>query len=124
MSLLPVISTFYAKKLPRRRVRLVVIATVVASCLTAMPAVATDLRGRVEAKPGNPVTVELRSAKPPHESIRKAVADREGRYYLADVPPGQYELVVNGVTFPVAVEQMAIQDLPPIRLGSVPPPHG
>ena len=116
MSFLPPSCMFFAKRLP--------VVTAVVACFATTPATATDLRGRVEAKPGNTVTLELRSAKPPHESIRKAVADREGRYYLADVPPGRYELVVNGVTFPVAVEQMAIQELPPIQLGSVPPPHG
>ena len=124
MSFLPGTCTFDAKKLPQSRFRLAALATAVVSCLVAMIAGATDLRGRVEGKPGNPVTVELRSASPPHESIRKAVTDREGRYYLADVPPGRYQLVVNGIPFPVAVEQMAIQELPPIQPGSVPAPHG
>jgi hypothetical protein len=87
-------------------------------CLSACVCHATDLRGRVELKSREAVTVELRSSKAPHAAVRKALADRDGRYYLADIPPGRYELVVKGVTFPISVEQVAIQELPPIQLKS------
>lgn len=103
------------KASPRPGIRLACIAVLAASL--AMPALATDLRGRVEVK-AREVTVEVRSAKAPHTPIRKVIADRDGRYYLPDIPPGPYELVVNGTTFPISVEQVAIQELPPIRLKS------
>jgi hypothetical protein len=89
-----------------------------ATCLSITASNATDLRGRVEAKSADALTIELRSPKPPHAQIRKAVTDREGRYYLPDVAPGRYELVVNGIKFPISVEQVAIQELPPIQLKS------
>jgi hypothetical protein len=104
------------EKSPRSHPRLVASAALFALCVGATGVCATDLRGRVEAKPARTVTVELRLPKPPHDAVRKAVADREGRYYLADVPPGRYDLVVNGVKFPISVEQVAIQEVPPIQL--------
>jgi hypothetical protein len=100
-----------------QEIRFVAVA-VVATCLATSASHATDLRGRVEAKSTKALTVELRSPKPPHAPIRTAVTDREGRYYLPDVAPGRYELVVNGIKFPISVEQVAIQDLPPIQLKS------
>jgi hypothetical protein len=103
------------KAIPRTGMRFACIG-VLAACIAA-PAGATDLRGRVELK-AREVTVEVRSAKAPHTAIRKAIADRDGRYYLADIPPGTYELVVNGKTFAISVEQVAIQELPPIRFKS------
>lgn len=104
--------------MPRIGLRFAATAAVATFCLTASASHATDLRGRIEAKSTVPMTIELRSPKPPHAPVRKAVADRDGRYYLADVPPGRYELVVNGVKFPISVEQVAIQELPPIQLKS------
>jgi len=106
------------KKLPRSRLGHAAIVAVFASCLAATAVSATDLRGRVQAKSASALTIELRSPNPPHEAVRKAVTDREGRYYLSDVPPGRYELVVKGAKFPISVEQVAIQELPPIRLES------
>jgi hypothetical protein len=88
------------------------------TCLAAAASHATDLRGRIEVKSKEAVTVEVRSPLPPHAPLRKAVADRDGRYYIPDIPPGHYELVVNGIKFPISVEQMAIQELPPIQLKS------
>lgn len=91
---------------------------VAAACLCASPAFATDLHGRVEPKTAQSVTVEIRSSKPPHQPVRKVVTDRDGRFYLPDIPPGRYELVVNGTRFPISVEQVAIQEVPPIQLKS------
>lgn len=91
---------------------------VAAACLWSSHGFATDLHGRVEAKRAQPVEVEIRSSKPPHQPVRKVITDREGRFYLPDIPPGRYELVVNGTRFPISVEQVAIQEVPPIQLKS------
>jgi hypothetical protein len=118
MSLIPGIHVTPLKTSPRIGRRFVAIAAVAMACFAASASNATDVRGRVEAKSTGALTVELRSIKPPHAPIRIAVTDRDGRYYLPDVAPGRYELVVKGLAFPVAVEQMAIQELPPIQLKS------
>jgi hypothetical protein len=92
---------------------------VAAACLAASVGHATDLRGRIEVKSKKEkVTIEVRSPSSPHAPLHKAVADRDGRYYIPDIPPGRYDLVVNGIKFPISVEQMAIQELPPIQLKS------
>jgi hypothetical protein len=106
------------RTLPRIRRRIAAISAVAMTCFTATSIHATDLRGRVDIKSTHGVTVELRSPKPPHAAIRTVVCDRDGRYYIADIPPGRYELVVNGITVAIAVEQVAIQELPPIPLKS------
>jgi len=118
MSSIPVARISSLEAVPRIGLRFVAIIAVAASCLDASVGHATDLRGRIEVKSKEEVTVELRSPRPPHAPIRKAVADRDGRYYIPDIPPGRYDLVVNGVKFPISVEQMAIQELPPIQLKS------
>jgi hypothetical protein len=107
------------ENLPRTGLRFVAIAAVATSCLAASASHATDLRGRIEVTSKKAeLTIEVRSPTPPHAPLRKAVADRDGRYYIPDIPPGRYELVVNGIKFPISVEQMAIQELPPIQLKS------
>jgi hypothetical protein len=118
MPSIPVVRMTSLEAMPRIGLRFAAITAVAASCLAASPGHATDLRGRIEVKSKGEVTIEVRSPKPPHAPIRKAVSDREGRYYIPDIPPGHYELVVNGVRFPISVEQMAIQELPPIQLKS------
>jgi hypothetical protein len=110
--------TSLEKHLPRTGLRFMAIAAVATTCLAAAVSHATDLRGRIEVKSKGAVTVEVRSPISPHAPLRKAVADRDGRYYIPDIPPGRYELVVNGIKFPISVEQMAIQELPPIQLKS------
>lgn len=99
------------------RMRFTLACLLATACFTITDSLATDVRGRIEAKSPGGVTIELRTPKS-HAPVRKAVADREGRYYIADIPPGRYELVVNGMAFPIAVEQVAIQELPPIQLKS------
>jgi hypothetical protein len=90
----------------------------IALCFSASVCEATDLRGRIETRSREAVTIELRSPRSPHATVRKAQPDRDGRFYMADIPPGPYELVVNGRRFSIAVEQVAIQELPPIPLKS------
>lgn len=106
------------KSVARKGTRFAAIGAAAGFCLAVSSSHATDLRGRVEGRSLEPVTIEVRSPKPPHAPLRKAVTDRNGRFYIADIPPGSYELVVNGVKFPIAVEQVAIQELPPIQLKS------
>jgi hypothetical protein len=118
MPLIPGIRMTPLHTLPRMGRRFAAIAVVTMACVATSASYATDVRGRVEAKSGRAVTIELRSPNPPHTPIRKAVTDRDGRYYLPDVAPGHYELVVNGAKFPISIEQVAIQDLPPIQLKS------
>jgi hypothetical protein len=93
--------------------------------LAASMSHATDVRGRVELRSNgaSPLThagiaIELRVPDMPQAPVRKTLSGRDGSYYIADIPPGRYLLVVNGVAYPISVEQVAIQELPPIRVNS------
>lgn len=93
--------------------------------LAACMSHATDVRGRVEIATAGPaavavrgVTIELRVPDKPQAPVRRTLSGRDGSYYIADIPPGRYLLVVNGVAYPISVEQVAIQELPAIRISS------
>ena len=90
--------------------------------LAALPAGATDLRGRVEGQ-------NAYSASPfALNGARVELVDRNGRtvgtystgpdgmYYFRNVAPGAYTLRVNKRSYPVTVEANVAQDIRPIRI--------
>ena len=87
---------------------------------------ATDLRGRVDAVhsysnapfPARGIQVQLFLETP---GGPKLVADYatggDGMYYLKDVAPGKYTLVVNNnLRFPITVSDTRFQDIAPVLI--------
>ena len=92
---------------------LLIAATVFAS--------ATTVRGRVLAADGTPypsaaVTLKSRTGA----KTSPVYTDREGMFYVANVAPGAYTLVVrtsrSETPFSVSAQPRAYSDLPPVRV--------
>jgi len=82
---------------------------------------ATTVRGRVLAADGTPypsaaVTLKSRSGA----KTSPVYTDREGMFYVANVAPGAYTLVVrtsrSETPFSVSAQPRAYSDLPPVRV--------
>lgn len=87
---------------------------------------ATDLRGRIDVVhqyssapfPAREVQVDL-FAQTPNGPILviSYLTGSDGMYYLQNVPPGNYMLVVNfSLQFPLVVLDMRLQDIAPVLL--------
>ena len=90
--------------------------------LSASPASATNLRGRVDYQmagfayplpmPGALVELFPPGAPTPAASTRTGA---DGMYYFLGVPPGTYSLWINQrIQYPVGVGPVVAQDVPPI----------
>lgn len=81
---------------------------------------ATELRGRVDSRNnstgyffprrGAAVNVMAQNGR----LVGRAVTGGDGMYYLSQIPPGNYVLVVNGVRFPLSVGNTRSQDIAPV----------
>ena len=95
--------------------------------LLALPAWATDLRGRIDGMhpyahqpfPLNGARVDLWVMTPQGwMQVFSTFTGGDGMYYMGGIVPGQYVLQVNGMmNYPIAVMPMPSQDIPPILLG-------
>ncbi len=102
-------------------------AWLLAALLACQTAHATDLRGRVDGMhpyagqpfPMNGVRVDLWLMTPMGwQQVFTTFTGGDGMYYLQNIVPGQYTLQVNGLmNYPIVVQPVHYQDLPPILLG-------
>ena len=91
--------------------------------VSAIPAEATDLRGRVDGRnryspypfPINGARVDLYVwAGGGWQLLYNAFTGPDGMYYMRNIYPGNYTLNVNGVNYPLSVYPIPYQDIPPI----------
>ena len=82
---------------------------------------ATDLRGRVDSRnPYNGYQFPRQGAAVQlfvfngmqYVTIRQVYTGPDGMYYFPQIPPGQYVLWANGLTFPLTVFAVPNQDIP------------
>lgn len=87
---------------------------------------ATNLRGRVDAVhsysnapfPARGIQVQLFLETPEGPKLAASYATGgDGMYYLQNIAPGNYTLVVNNnLRFPITVSDTRFQDLPPVLI--------
>jgi hypothetical protein len=102
-----------------RRCSLVILVVLLAA-VTAFAA-STTVRGRVLAADGTPypsASVTLRSKSGAKTSA--VYTDREGMFYIANIAPGAYTMVVrtsrSETPFPVSAQPRPYSDLPPVHV--------
>ncbi len=87
---------------------------------------ATNLRGRVDGfppyasapfpVPGANVQLVVPDGLGGVRAISGYITGPDGMYYFQNIPPGNYQLVVNGIFYPLFVGNMYLQDIPPVLL--------
>lgn len=91
--------------------------------LCIQSAAATDLRGRVDSR--NPYNGWLFPRSGAEVVLfywnggtwlpaLTTYSGTDGMYYLQQVTPGNYQLRVNGIWFPLAVSSQPVQDISPV----------
>lgn len=93
----------------------------------ATSAHATNLRGMVSSQVSNGisisrvgrsgVTVILAVATPTGpRPFTQTITDTSGFYFFVGVPPGQYVLIVGSFQYPIFVNPIPAQDIPPVLI--------
>ena len=81
---------------------------------------ATELRGRVDSRnphtgyffPRQGASVGVMAGN--GAIVRRALTGGDGMYYLSQIPPGSYILIVNGLRFALNVANAPSQDVAPV----------
>lgn len=105
-------------------VRKTLLTTLLLLLLLPLVAAATNLRGRIDGMhaysyapfplPNAQVQLFMMTPYGP-QLVYTYFTGSDGMYYLPNIMPGNYVLVVNGtMQFPLAVFDVRLQDIPPI----------
>lgn len=108
------------------QLRIVVMALAVLLILFLVQASATDLRGRLDGwypnsrpfpLPGACVDLFQRQVNGEWIHMGFVLSGPDGMYYMPNISPGDYMLLINKKDrYPLPVQPMPMQDIPPILL--------
>ena len=115
--------TYRSKKWLSRPLFIIVLFLVL---FTSTQAAATDIRGRIDGQhsysfnrfPVNGARIDLYYWAGRNWVLAgTAFSAPDGMYYMKNIPPGNYNLQVNGIlNFSITVHNMRFQDIPPILI--------
>ena len=98
---------------------------ILTALIIATPANSTELRGKIigshsystRAFSTKGIKVELYAFKGQWVKVDETYSDREGFYYMSNIPPGNYYLQINGNTnVRLTVQNIQYQDIRPIQI--------